>query len=103
MSAAKGKGRKGLSRLTARAIQAGNSPRWRQWARRRWFAEDVALAMEMRSDGIELWAIALHYGTTVEVLGNVLSQARMHGMDAFPSRLRLPQHKDRSSARRKNV
>lgn len=56
------------------------------WLNRRWFAEDVALAMEMQQSGIELWAIAHHYGTTVEVLGNVLSQARKHGMKKYPSR-----------------
>lgn len=59
------------------------------WLRRRWFAEDVALAMEMQQAGIELWAIAHHYGTTVEVLGGVLSRARLHGMKKYPSRTKM--------------
>lgn len=60
-----------------------------RWLRRRWFAEDVALAMEMQQSGIELWAIAHNYSTTVEVLGNVLSQARLHGMKKYPSRTKM--------------
>lgn len=54
--------------------------------RRRWYAEDVALAMEMLNDGCEAWAVAIAYGTTVDRLQHVLSQARKHGFDAFPLR-----------------
>lgn len=86
MSAVKGKGRMSESRLVGRFLEQNRRPAFRQWSRRRWFAEDVALAMEMQQSGIELWAIAHHYGTTVQVLGNVLSQARLHGMEKYPSR-----------------
>lgn len=86
MSAVKGKGRMSESRLVGRFLEQNRRPASRQWSRRRWFAEDVALAMEMQQSGIELWAIAHHYGTTVQVLGNVLSHARLHGMEKYPSR-----------------
>lgn len=59
------------------------------WLKRRWFAEDVALAFEMQADGIELWAIAHHYGTTTHVLSNVMSQARKYGMGKYPSRTKM--------------
>ena len=53
---------------------------------RRWYAEDIALAMEMIDAGQELWAVALAYGTSVEVLGHHLSRARRLGLAAFPLR-----------------
>ena len=77
-------------RIVARIREVDAKPAFRQWNRRRWFAEDVALAMEMLQSGIELWAIAHHYGTTVQVLGNVLSHAREHGMKQYPSRSAIP-------------
>lgn len=98
MTAAKGKGRMGARRLTVRAWQAESAPIRRKLSCRRWYAEDVALAMEMQQDGVPLWVIALHYGTTLQVLGNVLSTARAHGMSRYPSRAAIPVCVDRSSA-----
>lgn len=53
---------------------------------RRWYAEDIAAAMEMIEDGQEMWAVALAYGTTTENLGHHLSKARRLGLAAFPLR-----------------
>ena len=58
----------------------------RHWLKRRWFAEDIAAAMEMEDDGMPLWAIALAYSTTVENLGHQLTLARKHGFSGYPMR-----------------
>ena len=59
---------------------------FRRASRRRWFADDIAAAMELLEDDVPLWAIALVYGTTVENLGHNLSVARRLGISAFPLR-----------------
>lgn len=60
--------------------------KFRHWSRRRWFAEDIAQAMELIEDDVPLWAVAVVFGTTAENLGHQLTKARRLGVEAFPLR-----------------
>lgn len=50
-----------------------------------WYAEDVALLMEMMQDKT-LYECSLKFGVSVSVLQDMLSKARRGGFGAYPLR-----------------
>lgn len=53
--------------------------------KRIWFAEDIALAMEMNMK-LSVKAVAAKMGVTHKAMLNMLSMARNGGFDAYPMR-----------------
>jgi hypothetical protein len=53
---------------------------------RRWYAEDVASAMEARAGGAPVWAIAIAFSSTQDAVHKFLADARRLGIARYPMR-----------------
>lgn len=50
----------------------------------RYYAEDVALIMELRNDGVPWKRIGQVYGKTADAMVAVVQRAKRRGFDAYP-------------------